>query len=134
MKTTTEYTDNDGIPEYLTDAQKNEQVNILFSYMESNNPEDEQNFKSLLWEINKDCRLFASHLELEIERHKEEPDVFTMDDVKSSCRAFRRESISNIFGFFNRMKKQKDSEKEINRMQFGDNILSSVKGKPQSNE
>lgn len=87
---------------YLTDPEKNVQVNTCLDLMLSKEPGDKEKFKEILLDIIKDCRLFGSHLELEMERHVEEPDVFPIEDVYASCRAFRRESISNVYGWANR--------------------------------
>lgn len=110
MQPSADSTNNDNAPKYLSDSEKNQQVNLLFQYMEDGKEEE---FNNLLLEINKDCRLFAKHLEFEMAEHMANPEVFTMDDVKASCRQFRRESISNLFGSVSRKiqeYKQKDEE------------------------
>lgn len=86
--------------EALTNIQKNGQVDLLFSYM--GNPDKEKEFEDLLAEIVADCRLFGSHLKIEMEEHQANPKEYTMEDVKSSCRRFRREDMSNVFGWANR--------------------------------
>lgn len=117
-------------PSYLNPVQKNEQVDLLFTLM--GNPDKEQEFKDLLLEITRDCRLFANHLELEMAEHMANPEVFTMDDVKASCRQFRRESISNLFGSVSRKiqeYKQKDHKKAMECLKYAEGLFASVKAK-----
>lgn len=117
-------------PVYLTPVQKNEQVELLFYYM--SNPDCEESFKALLLEITQDCRLFANHLELMMDEHRANPQVFTMDDVKASCRQFRRESISNLFGSMSRKiqeYKQKDNKKAMECLKYAEGLFASVRAR-----